>query len=138
MTTATTSRKATATKTVQIIARVQYKSDSRKVVYLVRSHKGDATYQTTMFDGKATSCTCPAQKPCYHMVQLEQKEQASMQREIEEQIEAEQAVAEAEAMLTSDADVDEEYEQWKRDNGLDVALGREEYASFFDVHGYEL
>lgn len=71
-----TSRKATVTKIVQIIARVEFKSDSRKVVYLVRSSKGDATYQTTLFDGRATSCTCPAMKPCYHMVQLERSEQA--------------------------------------------------------------
>lgn len=75
----TTTRKAIAQKTVTIIARIQFKNDSRKVCYLVRSSSGKDTYTTCLFNGKATSCTCPARKPCYHMTQLETIEAARPQ-----------------------------------------------------------
>lgn len=77
----TTTRKATkkqtTEKTVQMIARYEWKSDHRKVAYRVRSSDGATEYTTYLFDGKATSCDCPARKPCYHMVQLEQHEAAT-------------------------------------------------------------
>jgi hypothetical protein len=74
MTTSTKSRKAT--KTVQVISRVEFKADPRKVVYICRSSNGTDIYQTTLFDGKATGCQCPSHKPCYHMTGCEAKEAA--------------------------------------------------------------
>ena len=65
-----------ATKTVVIIARIQFKSDARKVVYIVRSSDGTKTYQTYLLNGKATGCQCPSRKPCYHGLHLEQIEAA--------------------------------------------------------------
>jgi hypothetical protein len=58
-------------KIVSVINRYQFKSDSRKVVYQVGSSDGSKTYYTYFFGDRATSCTCPASKPCYHMEQLE-------------------------------------------------------------------
>lgn len=63
-----------STKVVQVIARIEFKSDSRKVVYKVRSSDGSSVYETCLFNGHAMSCTCPARKPCYHETQLEQIE----------------------------------------------------------------
>lgn len=63
--------KNTIVKQVQIIARVEFKSDARKVVYFNRSSNGADIYQTSLFDGRVTSCNCPATKPCYHMTQCE-------------------------------------------------------------------
>jgi hypothetical protein len=63
-----------ATKKVNIIARIQFKNDPRKVCYLVRSSNGTDQYTTCLFNGKACSCSCPARKPCYHMIQLEARE----------------------------------------------------------------
>jgi len=71
--------KKTAQKTVKevtFIARIEFKCDHRKVVYLVRSSNGVDQYETSMFDGKATGCTCPSRKPCKHMKGAEQKEAA--------------------------------------------------------------
>lgn len=62
-------------KVVQVIARYFIKRN-HAVVYSVRSSNGADTYCTTIINGKATGCTCPATKPCYHMVQLEAKEAA--------------------------------------------------------------
>lgn len=62
-------------KTVKVIARIQWKSDPRKVVYLNRSSDGVSQYETSLFDGKATSCSCPSRKPCKHMKHSEQVEQ---------------------------------------------------------------
>ena len=70
-----------ATKTqkqVQVLSRIQFKVDSRKVVYNVRSSDGTQVYQTFLFNGKACSCTCKATKPCYHMTQLEAREASRM------------------------------------------------------------
>lgn len=60
-------------KQVQIIARIAIKN-SNLVVYKVRSSNGKDTYQTTFYNGKASGCTCPATKPCYHMTQLQKRE----------------------------------------------------------------
>jgi len=69
------SKSTTATKTVTVLARYQFKS-SGHVVYNVRSSNGVDTYCTTIINGKATGCTCPSHKPCYHMTGCEQVEAA--------------------------------------------------------------
>jgi hypothetical protein len=61
-------------KEVQIIARVEFKCDSRKVCYQVLSSDGVTKYTTCLLAGKAVGCDCPATKPCYHMAQVEQYE----------------------------------------------------------------
>lgn len=124
MTTSTKTRKAT--KTVKVLSRIEFNADARKVVYIVRSSNGADTYQTTLFAGKATSCTCPAHKPCYHMTQLETKEAA---RNLVAQ--AEEIVSTVAETATPDTD---SYEQWKRDNGLDSKLSREEYCQEFSIY----
>lgn len=63
-------------KTVKVIARIEFKSDSKKVCYIVRSSDGDGQYTTCLHDGRACSCTCKATVRCYHMVQCEAKEAA--------------------------------------------------------------
>lgn len=68
------SRKARAPKSVQIVARVTVKSDSRFVVYICRSSNGVDTYQTTLFNGHATACECKSHRPCYHMTGCEKLE----------------------------------------------------------------
>lgn len=119
MTTALKSRKATSQKVVSIVARYAIKMGGQLtgvIVYVVRSSKGDTTYRTTLLNGHATGCTCPANKPCYHMTQLETKEQ---QR---------RAVQATQAIVTES---DAEYEEWKRENGLDHQMSREEYTTYF-------
>src|SRR2546430_8857234 len=74
--TSTTAKSSVPSKIVNIIARVKYKEDARKVVYFSRSSDGQTRYQTSLFDGKATSCECPAIKPCYHMDQCQAIESA--------------------------------------------------------------
>lgn len=73
-TTSAVKAKDTTAKQVQVIARVEFKNDPRKVVYFVRSSDGQSEYQTSLFEGKAISCNCPARKHCYHMQQCEEKE----------------------------------------------------------------
>lgn len=78
MATITSIRKAS--KTVQVIARIAFKRNPRAVVYLVRSSNGQDIYRTALYDGKAVSCEgCPShastKRPCYHMTQLERREQ---------------------------------------------------------------
>lgn len=152
MTTALTSRKA-STKVVHILARYQLKA-SGHVVYEVRSSKGDATYCTTIINGKATGCTCESRKPCYHMVQLEAREaQRRVQPSQEDTEPAFAFLAEGTGEYCPMVQVpsvfvdlrvsdlaeereDEEYEQWKRANGWNEPMSREEYAAYFDVDGY--
>jgi len=148
----TTTATKKAIKTVQIIARVQFKHDARKVVYLVRGSKGEQ-YETYMFAGEATSCTCAARKPCYHMRQLEDKEfdrQLPELGEIDLRPNAdgdylnlltyclaleEQASQPAD---TTDLIIDAEYEQWKRENMLDNTMSRDEYVGEFDPCAMEV
>lgn len=66
----------TATREVTILARVEFKADSRKVVYQCLSSNGKDTYMTYLFNGKASSCECKATKPCYHMTGCEAYEAA--------------------------------------------------------------
>jgi hypothetical protein len=67
---------------VQVISRTQFEDDPRKVVYRVRS-SSDPTkeYETFLFDGKATSCTCPSRLPCFHEEQLEEREATYAERD---------------------------------------------------------
>jgi hypothetical protein len=131
MTTATKERKAKATevKTVQIIARIQFKNDTRKVVYLVRASNGVDQYETYFFDGRALSCTCNSRKPCYHMTQLEAKEA--------ERIETTQVVALAEAYVREEIDEDATYDAWKKAEHKLDSMSRDEYVSVFDPCGME-
>jgi hypothetical protein len=65
-----------ANKTVQVIARIQYKNNVKAVVYIVRSSDGQSQYRTTIYNNKATACSCPSRVRCYHMNQLEVREVA--------------------------------------------------------------
>lgn len=86
MSTAIRERKShKATKEVQPLYRITFKDPARAgiVVYVVLSSDGETTYTTTLVDGRATGCSCPAMKPCYHMSQLEQREQECAQKQAE-------------------------------------------------------
>ena len=68
-------------KQVQVLACYIHKTDGKpngRISYLVRSSNGEDTYCTTLIDGKASGCSCPSKKPCYHMTQLEAKEAARL------------------------------------------------------------
>lgn len=64
-------------KQVQIVATYYHKKDGKLtgvVTYLVKSSDGKSEYCTTLVDGKATGCSCPASRgKCYHRTQLEAK-----------------------------------------------------------------
>lgn len=65
-------------KQVTIIARYAHKTNGKlngTVTYLVRASNGVDTYCTTIVNGKASGCSCPAKSCCYHKKQLEAKEQ---------------------------------------------------------------
>ena len=62
-----------SSKQIQIIARYTNKQTGM-VSYLVRSSDGKSTYCTTLIDGIASGCSCPAKSSCYHKTQLEAKE----------------------------------------------------------------
>jgi hypothetical protein len=67
------------TKEVTILARYAHKTNGKlngTVTYLVKSSDGTTKYCTTLIEGKASGCSCPAHKPCYHMKGLEKKEAA--------------------------------------------------------------
>jgi len=66
-------------KEVNVIARYAHKTNGTlngTVTYLVRASNGVDTYCTTLVDGKASGCSCPAKSHCYHKTQLEVKEAA--------------------------------------------------------------
>ena len=99
------SKKNQTPKTVNIVARYFIKRNGA-VVYQVRSSNGQDTYTTTLINGHATGCSCPAVKPCYHMTQLEQREQergtavANARRvRLEAEAEVARIADEAEAMM---------------------------------------
>ena len=76
-----------AAKQVRIVARYAHKTDGKLngiVTYAVRSSNGTDIYYTTLVNGKATGCGCPAFKPCYHMDQLEALEAARAAKAIVE------------------------------------------------------
>ncbi len=119
MTTTIATRQAKS-KEVQPLYRTESKSDARKVVYTVLSSNGQDTYETSFFCGKAVGCTCPSRKPCYHMIQLQRREDERQAAELA----AEQAAEMA------------EYEAWKRENGLDRRLSREAYVQEFGLEDF--
>lgn len=70
------------TKEVAIIARYAHKTNGKlngTVSYLIRSSNGKDTYCTTLIEGKASGCSCPAKAGCYHKKQLSCKEQERKQ-----------------------------------------------------------
>lgn len=77
-------------KTVQIIARISFKSDPRKVCYSVRSSDGQSQYTTCLFNGKACSCSCPSKKPCYHMTGVEAYEAEREAKPVEQVVPSKQ------------------------------------------------
>lgn len=69
----------TSLKEVKVIARYAHKTNGKLnglVTYAVRSSNGETIYCSTLINGKASGCSCPSHKPCYHMKGLEQKESA--------------------------------------------------------------
>lgn len=71
--------KISSSKEVQITARYAHKTNGKLnglVTYAVLSSDGTTLYCTTLIKGKASGCSCPSYKPCYHMKGLEQKEAA--------------------------------------------------------------
>lgn len=74
---------ASSNKTVKVIARYTNKQTGT-VSYLVESSDGTSQYCTTLIDGKASGCSCPAHSKCYHKTQLEAKEaeRAEYRREL--------------------------------------------------------
>ncbi|OLD63823.1 MAG: hypothetical protein AUF65_01055 [Chloroflexi bacterium 13_1_20CM_50_12] len=69
----------TSLKSVKITARYAHKTNGKLngiVTYAVRSSDGTTLYCTTLINGKASGCSCPSHKPCYHMKGLERKEAA--------------------------------------------------------------
>lgn len=68
-----------AVKQVQVLARYAHKTDGQLngiVTYCVKSSNGKDFYYTTLVNGKASGCSCPSKKPCYHLKQLEILESA--------------------------------------------------------------
>src|SRR5438046_534530 len=68
-------------KQVKVIARIEFKADSRKVCYIVQASNGIEQYTTCLFDGKACSCTCKATTKCYHKTGCEALEAARCEAE---------------------------------------------------------
>jgi hypothetical protein len=69
----------TSLKNVKITARYAHKTNGKLnglVTYAVRSSDGSTIYCTTLIRGEASACSCPSRKPCYHMIQLTQRETA--------------------------------------------------------------
>jgi len=63
----------TSLKSVKVIARYAHKTNGKLngfVTYAVRSSDGSTIYCTTIVNGKASGCSCPSHKPCYHITQL--------------------------------------------------------------------
>jgi len=66
---------ATATKQADIRYRVELKG-KEIVVYKVHSSDDSQDYEVTVFEGKVSGCSCPATKPCYHMRDVQAREDA--------------------------------------------------------------
>jgi len=71
----------TSLKEVKVAARYAHKDIKTGkfngfITFAVRSSDGTTLYCTTLIDGKASGCSCPSYKPCYHMKGLEAKEAA--------------------------------------------------------------
>ena len=66
-------------KQADIRFRVELKSRPRIVIYQVRSSDDTQTYDVTLVGGKVNNCTCKARKPCYHMHDVQIREDARRQ-----------------------------------------------------------
>ena len=66
----------TATREVTILARCQFKNNPKAAGYQVLSSNGVDKYEVHVYNGKATSCNCPAKKPCYHLIGVQAYEDA--------------------------------------------------------------
>ena len=75
----------TSLKEVKIIAKYTHKTNGKpngRISYLVRSSSGRDIYCTTLINGEASGCSCPSRKPCYHMIQLTQRETARTAKKV--------------------------------------------------------
>lgn len=64
----------TTTKVADIRYRVALKNNPRIVVYIVRSSDDTTDYKVTVVRGKVSSCDCISHKPCYHMRDVQARE----------------------------------------------------------------
>ena len=66
-----------AQKTADIRYRVQLKNKPWIVVYEVRSSRDEnVKYEVTLVHEKVSSCTCESWKPCFHMRDVQAREDA--------------------------------------------------------------
>ncbi len=112
----------------------------QRICFTVRSSDGTTTYMTC-FDNGHGACTCDGNavwhRQCKHIKHL-----APITAEKIAQMEAKQAarnvVIEAESIVTTVTEVNDSYEQWKRENGLPDQLSYEQKADLFDYHCHEI
>src|SRR5260221_11381183 len=71
-----TEMKKTAQKTADIRFRVELKNKPWIVVYTVRSSDDTQDYHVTVVRGKVNNCDCISRKPCYHMRDVQVREDA--------------------------------------------------------------
>jgi hypothetical protein len=68
-------------------ADIRYRVELKKngiVVYKVVSSNGLDVYDVTVCHGRVNNCTCPAYKPCYHMRDVQGREDArTLERDVE-------------------------------------------------------
>lgn len=69
------------TRQADIRYRVALKQHPGIVVYKVRSSDDTEDYDVTMVDSKVNNCTCRARKPCYHMRDVQAREDARFEVE---------------------------------------------------------
>jgi len=90
----------------QVLERkADFGDDGSLVVYTVLSSDASQTYQTTLVNGVAKSCTCPSRQRCYHMSGCEARESFEQwwEQPLSEAEQAEEASLIAEAVLGEDA-----------------------------------
>ena len=73
--------KTQVAKQADIRFRVELKNRSHIVVYKVRSSDDTQDYEVTLVRGKVNNCTCASRKPCYHMHDVQIREDARRQAE---------------------------------------------------------
>lgn len=64
----------TATKQADIRFRVELKNKPWIVIYKVRSSDDTRDYNVTVIRGKVNNCDCDSRKPCYHMRDVQARE----------------------------------------------------------------
>lgn len=70
-------------KVADIRYRVALKNHSDIVVYKVMSSNGVDMYDVTVVRGKVNNCTCKSHKPCYHMRDVQAREDARKSKDAE-------------------------------------------------------